>query len=101
MSYPLEMMADRRTEVSVAAETARKVHFLLWYGDYTDMVWNVLRRISRLSDTPLLDSVVSFDADLDVGEDQDAEGLPGDMRPRHTPRLLIDLLNNREERDSN
>ena len=102
MSYPLEMMADRRTEVSVAAETARKVHFLLWYGDYTDMVWNVLRRISRLSDTPLLDSVVSFDADLDVGgEDQDAEELPGALRPRQTPRRLIDLLNNREEGDSN
>ena len=50
---------DRRAEVSAATETARQVQFLLRYGDYAGMVWNVLRRISRLSDTPLPDSVVA------------------------------------------
>ncbi|KAJ5801179.1 uncharacterized protein N7518_003247 [Penicillium psychrosexuale] len=46
---------DRRVEVSDAAETVRQVQFLLRY-----------------------DSVVSFDADLDVGgEDQDDGALPG------------------------
>ncbi|KAF9252886.1 hypothetical protein LCP9604111_412 [Penicillium roqueforti] len=69
---------DRRAEVSDAAETVRQVQFLLRYGDYAGMVWNVLRRISRLSDTPLPDFVVSFDTDLDVGgEDQDDGALPG------------------------
>ena len=64
--------------MSDAAETVRQVQFLLRYGDYAGMVWNVLRRISRLSDTPLPDFVVSFDTDLDVGgEDQDDGALPG------------------------
>ncbi|KAJ5433819.1 hypothetical protein N7491_004414 [Penicillium cf. griseofulvum] len=90
---------DRRAEVSVAAETVRQVQFLLRYGDYAGMVRNVLRRISRLSDTPLPDSVASFDAELDVAEEDqdDDEEFPGSPGAWQILSRLVDLLNNREE----
>ncbi|KAI2721072.1 hypothetical protein DTO006G1_2041 [Penicillium roqueforti] len=88
---------DRGAEVSVAAETVRQVRFLLRYGDYAGMVWNVLRRISRLSNTPLPDTVVAFDPELDIGEeDQAVEELSGPPGAWQILRRLVDLLNNRE-----
>ncbi|KAI2753377.1 hypothetical protein CBS147339_1318 [Penicillium roqueforti] len=88
---------DRGAEVSVAAETVRQVQFLLRYGDYAGMVWNVLRKISRLSNTPLPDTVVAFDAELDIGEeDQAVEELGGPPGAWQILRRLVDLLNNRE-----
>lgn len=89
---------DRGAELRAAAETARQVQFLLRYGDYAGLLWNVLRRISQLSNRPLPNSVASFDDDLgDEYEDQDDdEELSGAVGPWQNLRRLITLLDNEE-----
>ncbi|CAG8178581.1 unnamed protein product [Penicillium olsonii] len=73
-------------DVSAGTETVRKVQFLLQYGDYAGVIWNCLRRISRLSLKSLPDSVASFERDLEREDGQNSNG-EGEMTS-----LLRDLV---------
>ncbi|CAG7922365.1 unnamed protein product [Penicillium olsonii] len=74
-------------DVSAGTETVRKVQFLLRYGDYAGVIWNCLRRISRLSRKSLPESVALFERILEGEDGQISDEGEGEMTS-----LLRDLV---------